>query len=458
MNRPDQPDFQAAYNTALVSFRNQDYRDARKRFLAILAYPGLTQVDELRARRNLADCIFSLLEDTEYDTSLLDEFESNLWRYLAILAQVPPREIAPIPIIGLFEQTLRFRAFCPLDDQLTGRVANDLGRFEQAAKGKIQPTLFVDSGIKVVEELRRKVGHPQHVAYAERIAAGVLESVPDGSLSAQRAMLNNLLADLAYFFPRSGEDDQQRYARVLVHLDRSLELQPRDNYAGGMKVHVQRLATTNLQIKRFGHDTRNRMGNIRQLLKQLLAELEENPPAHHLAENLRREFENLLLVHRLVEGQQPAPEEWQLIDPHEVVQQQLAALEWPTECIRSSGERSAWEFCPNLVGLALGNLLRNSREAYQRRKLPFPDPPVNIQIDYRTRKIFVRDHAGGIDEHLGDVFAPYVSSKSVRGNVGLGLTQARDALRMQSPRFRLYLPDPQPADGAEFVVEIPPLD
>jgi len=458
MNGSSQLTIREAYDASLDAFRNQDYSTARERFRTILDRTDLTPLDELRARRNLADCILSLLDEGTLDAVLVDEFEANLTRYLTILAQIPLQEIAPHPIVGFFEQTLRYRAHCPLDENLVTRIASDLHRFEKAARGKIRPAILVDSGIKVVEELRRNFGHPQHVAYAVRIAAGILEATADEPLTAQQAMLNNLLADLAYFFPISNEDDQQRYVRVLAYLDRTLALQPRDDYARSMKTHVQRLATTNLQIKRFGHDTRNRMGNVRQLLKQLLAELAPTTRTHQIAGSLQREFDNLQLVHQLVEGQQPATDQWKLIDPIEVVRQQLAELDWPAECIEMSGTPSAWEFCPNLLGLALGNLFRNSREAYHRRKLPLPDCPVKVQIDYQAHRIVVRDQAGGINEHLGDIFAPYVSSKSVRGNVGLGLTQARDALRMQSAKFRLYLSEPQPADGAEFVVELPLLD
>jgi C4-dicarboxylate-specific signal transduction histidine kinase len=62
-----------------------------------------------------------------------------------------------------------------------------------------------------------------------------------------------------------------------------------------------------------------------------------------------------------------------------------------------------------------------------------------------------RDFAGGIDPSLGDVFEPYTSSKGVQGDVGLGLTQAREAMRLQ--KFRIALAPNQPADGAEFQLD-----
>lgn len=450
-------DWQGELNALLPPFRSSQYELALPGFEAFIAKPSCPDLYLLRARRNIADCLIGMYVAgkplPDWDT----RYRQNLEAYLQLAERIDVHQVAPTPILGLFDDGLRVLAITEPLDKLAVSAGTLFQRFFAASQGKVQRDELFRVAVGAVECERRNFEIADHALRAERLAEGIVQVFEVGELPSYRAALTNLMADLAYFFPRSTEDEQQRYQRVLGYLELSLQAQPSDAYARSMKNHVQRLATTTLQIKRFGHDTRNRLGNIRHLIKALeQSTLDEHQSSTVV--NLRREFQELVLVQNLVEGRQPSSDQWESVDPGGLILGKLQQFGWPAESLIREGEPATWEICPELVGLALGNVLRNTAEAYQRRSLPVPHIPAIVTLDYTRRQIRIRDFAGGIDPSLGDIFAPFVSSKPVRGNTGLGLTQAHEAIAVQSPRFRLYLSDPQPADGAQFVFEFPELE
>jgi len=455
---PPASELQAVFDKILVQFRNGHYETALGQFQHFVRCEEITELHELRARRNIASCLLELAERGNARDRDGDLFYQNLDRYLQLLACVPQQNVAAIPTLDYFEDSLKYSKHIAETTNRGELATSYLQRFLDAAQTKVGRKELVDRAIKVVELMRRDVEHPCNDIIAQQIAEGILQAIPEGQLLAQKAMLFNLLADLAYFFPKSGEDEQQRYQRVLDYLDAALRVRPQDPYAQRMTLHVQRLAATTLQIKRFGHDTRNRMGNIRQIMKQLLKQTAQQSDAQRLALQLDRQFRDLLLVQQVVEGQQPSPEQWKQEDPVKIVGAKLQAYGWSPECVEIIGEPAAWEFCPDLLGLALENLFRNSAEAYERRKITPPLLPLTVTIDYQQCKLIVSDQAGGVDPALGDIFAPFASSKPVKGNTGLGLTQAADAVRAQHKTFTLSLSQVQPPQGAAFEIALPKLD
>jgi hypothetical protein len=331
--------------------------------------------------------------------------------------------------------------------------------FVKHAKGKLRDEEYIQTALAEIERERRNYSRPDHARRAAVLAESVLQEIGDDDrFRAQRTAVYNLLADLAYFFPLSSEDDNQRYKRVSGCLEKALQASPHDDFARNFKSHVELRAATTLQIKRFGHDTNNRLGNIHRLLDRLQGNVHEGSELHQSVLGLRREVRGLTILGKIIEGQQPAQEDWQELDPAELLRPLLQERNWPDSCLERRGKPVTWELCPDYVRLALENLVRNLIEAYGRNGIEVPPEPCRITIDYGARTITIRDWAGGIDSSLGDVFEPYVSSKGVRMNVGLGLTQAREALAVQSPTFNLRLPQPQPPDGAEFRLQFPPLD
>jgi hypothetical protein len=416
----------------------------------------LTNLKRLRNKRNIADCLLDVHRGRgEGDWAV--EFRNNLQQYWQLLEQVNPTEISPQPLLAFFAVTLEFHLEVESLEQIGDKARATYREFARRSPKlesgilKVRDAEFLDVVVAEIERERRNFARPDHARRAARLAEAMLEELGDAErFRPHRTAINNLLADLAYFFPLSSEAENERYKRVSGYLEQALQASPHDDFAKIFKSHVDRLAATTLQIKRFGHDTKNRLANVRQLLERLERQVAAGSELHQTVLAVRREVRGLSLLGRLVTSEQPPVEDLQEIDPIELVWPLLQERGWPASCLQRVGTPGPWELYPDYVRIALENLLRNTVEAYGRHHIELPPEPCRITIDYEARTLAVRDWAGGVDPELGDVFAPYVSSKG-----GLGLTQAREALEVQSPKFRLELAEPQPQGGAEFCIHIP---
>jgi hypothetical protein len=435
-------------------FRNQQYDQALPYFRAFERRADLDDRDRLKTKLNVAKCLLEVREGAGPDWA--DQFRQDLREYLRVLGGAPAELIAPQPIREYFEAALRFHLDVePLAD-LRRLARETYHAFACRTARKLKPEDYIQTTLAEVERERRNFARPDHARRATELALALLEELAgDDRYRSHAAATYNLLADLAYFFPLHGEPDNERFRRVGGYLEAALALDPHDGFARRFKEHVDRLARTTLQIKRFGHDTQTRLGNIHARLDQLQRQLPPGGEAQAALLNLRREVSGLTVLGKLIEGKQPAAQDWAVTDPADLVLPLLRERGWPDSCLERVGPPSPWELCPGFVTIALENLLRNTAEAYGRTHRTPPSRPCAIRIDYPARALTIRDWAGGIDAKLGDVFEPYVSSKGVQANTGLGLTQAREALQVQSRSFTLELTDPQPPDGAEFRLHFP---
>jgi two-component system C4-dicarboxylate transport sensor histidine kinase DctB len=94
------------------------------------------------------------------------------------------------------------------------------------------------------------------------------------------------------------------------------------------------------------------------------------------------------------------------------------------------------------VELAVSNLVRNAIEASA------GSSPVacELAIDGEWAEVRVRDHGPGIPPELLDkVFEPFVTTKTERGGVGLGLAITRDMITQLGGEVRL---ENAPSGGA----------
>jgi hypothetical protein len=442
-------------------FINRQYEQALPLLRQYGQLEELTNLERLRNKKNIADCLLDVHRGRG-EGEWAVEFRDNLQQYWQLLEQVDTKDISSRPLVDFFAVTLQFHLEVGSLERLGDTVRETYREFAQRSRQpetgliKVRDTEFLDVVVAEIERERRNFARPDHAQRATALANAVLEEIGDAErFRPHRTAINNLLADLAYFFPLSSEADNERYKRVSGYLEQALQASPHDDFARIFKSHVDRLAATTLQIKRFGHDTLSQLANVRQHLERMEHHVAAGSELHQTVLAIRREIRRLTILGRLVEREQPATDDRQEIDPSEVVRPLLQERGWPKNCLECAGTPAPWEMWPDYVRIALENLLRNTVEAYGRHRLELPPEPCRITIDYETRTITVRDWAGGVNPALGDVFAPYVSSKGVRNNTGLGLTQAREALEVQSPKFRLELAEPQPQGGAEFCIHIP---
>jgi hypothetical protein len=315
---------------------------------------------------------------------------------------------------------------------------------------------FFRIALAEIDRQRRRFGRADHARRASELALALVDAIGNKpGFEIHAAAVYDQLADLAYFFPLPDEDERQRFQRVTGHLNEALERNRDDQFALTLKKHVERVAATDLQVRRFEHDTQTRLGNIHARLDKLERRVPADSPLTPALLALRREFHGLTVLGKIIQKQQPGRADWHSVDPADLVLPLLRERGWPEACLQRTGSPRHWMLCSAFVTIALDNLLRNTVEAYGRARLTPPDCPCLITVDYAGHTITLRDWAGGIDPSLGDVFQPYVSAKGVHCNSGLGLTQAREALRVQSDSFTLRLTEPQPEGGAEFQMHLP---
>ena len=426
----------------------------------------LTDLERLRNKKNIADCLLEIHQG-QGNGAWTAEFTQNLTEYWQLLEQVDLDLISPEPTLRFFDVTLQFHLEMDPLEKLRDDARASYGQFSRRSRRKVQgkevvkvrDEEFLAVAVAAIERERRRFARPDHAQRAAKLAEAVLREIGgDDRFRAHRAAVYNLLADLAYFFPLASEKDNERYQRVSGYVKQALQASPHDEFARIFKDHVDRLAATTLQIKRFGHDTSDRLANLRGLLDRLERTAAPGSEFHQTVLAMRREIRGLKVLGRLVERQEPAMGDWQKVDPTELVGPLLEERGWPASCVRTSAAPAPWQLCPDYLHIALENLLRNTVEAYGRKHVELPTEPCRIAIDYDARSITIRDWAGGIDPNLGDVFEPYVSSKGIHSDTGLGLTQIRVALKAQDPRFSIALTEPQPTDGAEFRLRFPPLE
>ncbi len=447
-------DKQTDYAECLALFRNVSYHEALQRFARFLRRDDLQDLDRLKACLNVIKCLRELADQGCPVPDWKDLHSRNLEDYLACTERVPLQDMSPAPMLECLGLALRFHLSTSPPEELKQDLTQVLVEFRNRSREKLKDSDFLDTAIAEVDRERRFFGREDHARRATRLAETILESFSGEESRQSRAWLNNVLADIAYFHPLAHENDAERYRRVLGYLDRSLAESHDDAFARTFKRFIDRLASTTLQIKRFGHDTKTRQTNIWTILDRLQGRFHDAPDVEASLAGLRREVAGIYVVGQVVSGAQVTEEDWSSMNPVRIVESLLKERNWPGDCLTETGEEAEWQFCPEFLRLTLENLFRNSAEAYGRLKKQQPRNPCSITVDHEKRCITFRDRAGGIASNLGDVFEPYVSSKGVQTNSGLGLDQARRALEIQSPHFRLELTRPQPPDGAEFQLSL----
>ncbi len=432
------------YDEALIAFRNKQYGEALIAFQTLIDSDELDDLKRLCALGNIVTCMFELKH------SNLDDFLNQIDHYLELLPSISQDKISPKPCRDLFSYLIQFL----LDHEAAGKSGSEIGiyfqRFLQKTQPKLKESDYVDIWKQEIDRERRNVARGDYATRCQSMIHALLDILgPREAYACDRAALYNLLADLTYFAPSDHASDNERFRQVLSLLEKALEADPHNLYALHYKNMIQKLASTNLQIRRFNHDTQSRLGNVRVLIDRLRNSLEPGDPRRANVLTLAREIEAVIVIGQLVKSEQPS--QWSTVHLATLLGELLEERGWPQECIeRASMDQGVVEMCTDMTRLALDNIMRNTDEAYKRNHLEPPPCPCRLSWLADKGQLIYRDFASGIDPALGNIFEPYKSSKGVYDNVGLGLTQAREAMTLQG--FDLQLADPQPAGGATFVI------
>jgi len=258
----------------------------------------------------------------------------------------------------------------------------------------------------------------------------------------QRAHVMNILSDLAYF--HGGERGEEC---ALEWVKKCLDINPDDKFAQMRCKFIEERLSVHLQIRRFEHDTNTSIAGITSNLGRILelpnAQVE---PIKSYLRTMEAEINRLHGVNRFILKKQP---EYELINPIEAAREVSTSFLKKAVFSFETSHAGKWDIDPDYFALALYNLFKNSVEAFERRKISFSERKISFFAGESS--IIIEDNAGGVDTELGGrLFEPYVSSKGIRKETGLGLFQARQAINMLGGS--LALSDKQPVGGARFEI------
>lgn len=302
----------------------------------------------------------------------------------------------------------------------------------------------------VLEKLfseRRNFEHPGYLDNTRSLAEAYLDlTASETGFDSGRAQVMNLLSDIAYFQKgKEGEQEALHWAREC------LKINPGDQFARMQEQFIIERQTVTEQIRRFGHDTDATIAGIIGTLELIMS----RPDPDLLQEKLsliRSELKRIQTVNRFVSGREPTFQMTDPVGPIEETAQKYRDAAQVSVRVLPDGSGRQWDTDMGYLCLAFDNLLKNAVEAFQRQRIEKTERQIQVVIDPDAQKITVTDNAGGIDPTIRSrIFEPYVSTKGIRLKTGLGLSNARMAIRDKLGGTLRLAPD-QPAGGARFEI------
>lgn len=399
----------------------------------------------------IMDCIWEKKKDAVNNdelTELVSEHHGQYTLYLKYLAKTPPKDIGSDVVLNTFGQHLHILLS---EQEFSGNynqsaLVSCYDDIKSACQGKVQDKEIYEKWFSVIKEVSLEVHRSKLLESVETISGALLSLLPDSEeYRALKCAVFNLLANTALFFPTE-TDPRAIWKAVEEYLDKALGLVPGDIFAGTMRKNVRMLRMTNHQIRGFQHDINTHITRMYEWAKKIDDTNHYPSPKDMILSGI----DALEGLANLAKQGNLSTDDCKRTDVAKLLEEIVVYHKLPPSVVCIEGQAQAWFISTGLVHVAIANLIKNSLEAYDRRCLPRPEKPCCIKIFYSDNKIIYSDFAGGITLE-GDIFEPYMSEKGIHGDRGLGLTQARSAMRLQE--YDLYLDQVQPAGGAAFVLD-----
>ena len=456
MSAPPLHQIAPGWNAVLAPFRERDYGRALE---LALAFRDETACDPALAARlepqhlanihyTIAASAFGLLDaHTDLETDPAPRFFQAIDDYLRIMERARSEQpdegwwqldSFPTTLLGhTLDLLIRTRFGANLADAV-----------EQHTRGflVIWPDLTLRRLLDAIHAERLEVLRPGYLERTQTLAEVYLRlsaEQPVESYRQARALVMDMLADLTYFAGSDTAEDQ-----ALVWLEQALATHPQDPFARQRIKDIRDRRTVMEQIRRFNHDANTAIADLLSNLDRL-EQLALPEPATKRLERMRRGLQRIHGVHRFVQRQQA---QFRLIPLRQTVERLVRGHAELAIQVQGAENEECLEIDPDYFQIVLDSLLQNAREAFERRGIDPGERRLRIELDPVAPCIRVRDNAGGIDPRLRErLFEPYISSKAVKQTTGLGLANARAIMALLDGQ--LSLANPQPPDGAEFLLQ-----
>ncbi len=353
---------------------------------------------------------------------------------------------------ALEEPKERFRELLTLAIQYHGEQLEEHTRHWIDAFAKIHlwgKALPLEITLEILQQQRMafdQADHLKHVQTLAQVYLDITQQEESTNYLFARARVMNILSDIAYF--EGGEGGEEK---ALYWAKQCLAIYPDDAFAKKQKSFIEQQQFVQSQIRRFQHDTNTAIADLRGSLK-LLSSLKSNSSDAFKDTISRMEWDldRVQAVHKLINGYQANFVSFP-IEPK--IQQWLKAYANLETHLTTEGTTTHWESDPSYLGLAFHNLMKNSIEAFERNRIRCARL-IHIHLKLDQEILIFEDNAGGIPSPIIErLFEPYVSSKGIQKETGLGLYQARTAVETLIGG-QLILSAKQPENGARFEIHL----
>ncbi len=273
------------------------------------------------------------------------------------------------------------------------------------------------------------------------------------SLMSLRTAFYAIVAFLVYEQAKAKRDEMvrtQEAAERLAESNRSLRR------AEASLRRSERLAALGQLTAGLAHELRNPLGTIKASAEMLTKESTRSRPEvmSEMAGYIGSEVDRMNgLVSSFLDFARPLQIRATTADLRAVIedavrqQSEAAARCGVTVSIRMSDAVLSFMFDPDLLKLAIGNLVQNAIQA----SAPGQEVEVRAEVNEEDVLIFVSDHGQGIQpQHLENIFNPFFTTKPQ--GVGLGLAIVAKIVDEHQGRINVFS---EPGAGTRFEMMLP---
>jgi len=424
-------------NNALVLFREKEYEQAYKVYEEILSEDKSDK--RYQYLNSIMTCLRFLYEKSKDDEFFI-EFEKYLDEYLEIATITNTNSWANNIIEDLLEYLIemafiRFTendlSFDEQENSLKNWLSNEIKKFiepltiEEKRPEKLFYDVILQKIFKERANLERKGHEYQNVVNAKFLGELFIDFTEDNAQSYIRSRSNiyQLFSELIYNDPSQKNIDYYFLTRKAVsYLDKSIDEFNKNLFAINRKHQLVDSLTIQEQLHRFDHDVSSKIPTLQSLVRRI------SKKAPTLTEPARMEniIQDLNVILNLSRNQIPDREKIDLIELLEEVKKE-SSLEIGIAIL---GKPEKWYSNFVFLKTIFENLIKNSREAYERKKIAIPTTAIKITVNFSDGTIILKDFAGGIRPdllHNDKLFEPYISEKGIAQGTGLGLATVKKA-------------------------------
>ncbi len=334
-------------------------------------------------------------------------------------------------IINMFESNF---------NQLKEEIINLLRDFESIFE-EVFPDLVLNQFLMEIYKERQNFDKNYRNISITKIMCEIFIELTQNSR--KKSEVYSILSDLAYFYPENEKDKENKEKTAINYIELSLKEFSDNKFAQDRKKELIKIIETNQQISRFIHDSGSKIGYMRDIIKEIV---KKNNDVNIL--KIDKYIDEIQGIFNLVKDSKA---NYNDIDIDIFLNDFKNGIDNAEITITVTGNKKIIELDKNYLLIILTNLVKNSIDAYERNNIQ-NKKTIDMIFDYDKFEFQISDKAGGVPKEFREnnkLFEPYVSSKGIMQNCGLGLTNVKRAVEKQKGIIEYKTND----EGTTFIVK-----